>query len=196
MVNKKDRDYLSRGQYEENMRLRLKFDDTDAIEDDFVELDPEQAPYSYVYKDKPDFGWFTKTESITDKEPERWFWVERLLPKHLDSPHLNLTNTEFPSGYNPQPFVPPDLPYFINRTRNGVYPVYKNVYHSESRGVTTQISNVIGDVWEFEKDLHDFVQQHEPEFTYESGVNEAKGQITIRGDCVMTVVEFLKAKGF
>ena len=192
-VSKKDRDFLTRGQFEDDMRMQLKFEDYPEYD---LEVDPEQAPYSYVYQDKPDHGWFTKTESIIEKEPERWFWVERLLPNHKESPHLNLKATELPSGYNPQPFVPPDLPYFVNRTRSGLYPVYKQIYFSESRPTTTVVNHVIGNLWKFEQDLHDFFRKHDPDFDYEAGVNEAKGQLTIRGNCVMTVVDFLKAQGF
>lgn len=165
-------------------------------EEEIPDVDPEQAPYSYVYKGNPDFGWFTRTESVTENEPERWFWVERLLPKYDDSPHLTAIPRELPSGYTPQSFVPPDLPYFVNRTRNGLYPVYKQVHHSESRGVETVVQNIEGDVWKFEQDLREWLRDKRPDLDYEPGVYEARGKILVKFDCVFEIVDFLRSKGF
>lgn len=191
-VNKKERDRLIRGTFEDDMTIRL----VDEPAPERPEVDPEEAPYCYVYKANPDYGWFTQFESVTEKEPERWFWVERLLPKNEFSPHLTSMPATVSSGFTPQPFVAPDLPYFVNRTRSGLYPVYKKVYQSEARGVQTEITKIDGDVWKFQEDLQKFIKSKRPDFDYEVGVHEQHGKILIRFDCVFEVVEFLRSKGF
>ena len=76
-------------------------------------------PFNEIYEDGVDEGNFTKTISITDKEPLRWYWVERLMPKQI----LKRDNFEVGKQYASGIKVPslneqPNLPYYVARTRN------------------------------------------------------------------------------
>ncbi|XP_053202970.1 39S ribosomal protein L49, mitochondrial-like [Panonychus citri] len=194
-LSKEEREALTSLSLTENLHIQLE----GMPAKEFADVDPDSEPFNHIYQGVDDKGFFTKVENVTDKDPDRWFWVERLLVKKNISSYPTLTSKDnnqsksFPSGYQPVNQIIPDLPYFIGRTRNGLYPVFKIVHFNQN--VSTVVSHIEGDVWFARKQI---VQHLKGKLKPENlvTVNEVHGSLSIRGDHVLDVINFLKETGF
>lgn len=158
----------------------------------------DQKPFNEVWQgDASDT--FTDVKVIT--EPKVWAWVERYLPKPLPpSPYDKATDgprEELPSGWIPPPKTPPNLPYFVARTRNGLFPVYKETWPNDviRERHRTLLRRIQGDIWEAEKDLREYIESKVNRKVL-TAVEEHMDQIRIKGIYVHLVVDWLKEKGF
>lgn len=85
-------------------------------------VDPAVAPFNSVLAGVEDSeGRFTGVERIPDLEA-RWPWVERLLPKPFLSGPVRADSTLV----RPVPEQAPALPYFVQRTRSRLFPLYRD----------------------------------------------------------------------
>lgn len=125
--------------------------------------------------------------------PPEWKYVEQLLgnetiPKPTVKP-------EYPSGWAPpDPAHYKNLPYFIERTKNYMMPVFLLITYRGMRRVT-KIKNIEGDIWKLEADLHELIQKRAGRKIY-SRINEMNRQIVFKGDYVTLVQKYLMSKGF
>ncbi|RWS16583.1 39S ribosomal protein L49-like protein [Dinothrombium tinctorium] len=196
---KEERRYIYKGIIEEEATLRDKPTPP-------IEANPNEAPFDEIYADGPNRGNFTEVEVLTAKRPELWFWVERLLKTNI-SPNPVRTDQTSPTGYVPPPEQPPNLPYFVARTRSKLLPVYKVVQGENyqfpdkqpkiKRGpeVFTQIQRIDGDLRQLERDLRGWLEQKHSKRIL-SAVNEYKGTLKLAGDFVFDVVRWLEEQGF
>ncbi|OQV21696.1 putative 39S ribosomal protein L49, mitochondrial [Hypsibius exemplaris] len=124
-------------------------------------------------------------------------FVDRLLGRDVvpKIPEKSLKEYPTPSGWIPPAPVPPQLPYFIARTRFHNLPVYLHVVEHSTRKLT-QVAKVQGDIWMLEKELVHFLRQHAFDGLVASQVSEVNRWIRIKGNYVEQVKEFLLAKGF
>lgn len=87
-------------------------------------------------------------------------------------------------------------PYFIHRSRNHMLPVYLEVSMRGTRRIT-QINNVDGDIWEFEKAIRKYLQRiYGDKKVVATKVHEVCGHLCIHGDHVSRINEWLLKKGF
>lgn len=158
------------------------------------EIDPSQAPYSEIYEGGSDENNFTKVRNLTETEPQRWYWVQRLMPKQT-LPRSNFEpGKQYPSGYKIPSGGPPDLPYFVVRTRNHLLPVY-NMIEKEDERVKTVIQRVDGDIWQLEQEIRTRLEaKHQKRII--TGVNEVRGEVKFLGNHVFDVVDYLEELGF
>lgn len=124
--------------------------------------------------------------------PPEWKYVEQLINTGVVP--TPIFKAEYPSGW-----VPPDpekykkLPYFVERTRNHMVPVYLNIaFHGLRRH--TLLKNIEGDIWKLEKDLHDLIEQRAKKRIY-SRINEMNRRIVFKGDYVTLIQKHLIAIG-
>lgn len=124
------------------------------------------------------------------KEPEDWKYVERILP--LTTVPAPPKKDEYPSGWKPQAENVDHLPYFVQRTKNHMLPVYLEIVR-RGNSKQTVIKKIKGDIWLFEKDLRNFLQPNQlrPLKLY---VNELGGYIQMNGDHVNAIKYFLEQK--
>lgn len=102
---------------------------------------------------------------------------------------------EYPSGWTPpDPTRYKNLPYFIERTRNFMLPVYLGITFRGNRRVT-KIKFIEGDIWKLEADLHKLIEGRAKRRVY-SRINEMNRQIVFKGDYVTLVQKHLHAQGF
>ena len=158
------------------------------------EIDPSEAPFNEIYEDGIDENNFTKVRNLTETEPQRWYWVQRLMPKQT-LPRSNFEpGKQYPSGYKTPAAGPPDLPYFVMRTRNHLLPVYKLIEKEDER-VKTIILRIDGDIWELEQEIRTRLEaKHQKRII--TGVNEVRGELKFLGDHVFEVVDYLEELGF
>ncbi|XP_017878548.1 probable 39S ribosomal protein L49, mitochondrial [Ceratina calcarata] len=134
---------------------------------------------------------YTDYEVTTD--PKEWEYVERLLkPKAIPTPCMD--NKEYPSGWKPPVSKPHDYPYFIERTKNYMQPVYLEIGHRGLRKVT-EVRKIHGDIWALEAELKKYIKEH---VNKPIGIrtNELAGIIKFRGDYVNLVKRWMDEKGF
>lgn len=163
-------------------------------------VDPNEEPFNAIYKDSQSEGaqQYTKVRDITN--PELWAYVERLQRIQIAPlPGTRKANEQvkpMPSGYVPPPESPPDLPYFVMRTRNYLLPVYYHLDDEPDKCYTT-VTKVSGDLWKFEQDVRTFLQSlgHYKRRIL-SSVHETDGTVSFRGKHLHEVVDWLHEKGF
>lgn len=100
----------------------------------------------------------------------------------------------YPSGWKPQADNLRDQPYFIERTKNHMIPVYLDI---GQRGIRkfTKLKHVKGDIWLLEKELTEFLQK-DSFAPVRSQVNELAGFIRYSGDFVNAIKYWLEQKEF
>lgn len=105
-----------------------------------------------------------------------------VVPTPIPKPKYN-------SEWRPQGEDLKNLPYFVQRTKNHMIPVYLKVLYNGTRRVTI-IKRIQGDIWLLEKELQEFLkpQQLGP---VRLQVNEFAGFIRIHGDFVNAVKYWL-----
>jgi len=125
--------------------------------------------------------------------PPEWKYVEYLLGKKTVP--IPKVKQEYPSGWTPpDPAKYKNFPYFIERTRNYMLPVYLNTKFRGLRRIT-KITGIEGDIWKLEADLHQLIEKRAKKKIY-SRINEMNRQIVFRGDFVTLVKKHLIAQGF
>jgi mitochondrial ribosomal protein L49 len=191
--NKEEREYLTKGIYDRSIILGIPEFDDKKIESLKPKVDPNSEPFRQIYLDTEDNDNFTQAQVLTQKEPELWYWVERLLPKEEKAYYANVERKFYPSGYKPPPLIPPNLDYFIPRTRAGIFPVYKTI--EKTNRVLTLLNRVDGNIWKAAKSLRQFLEQQSGQKIV-SSINEPKKRIIVKGDHVFHIIEWLKHKGF
>lgn len=162
-------------------------------------VDPEQEPFKSIYADSgsDDSCEFTKTRNITT--PELWQYVEDLArlkiqpepPRRKDGDPI----APLPSGIVPPPENPPDLDYFVPRTRNFLLPVYYKL-NQEPEVSYTEVRQISGDLWKFEQDLRTHLESLHDKGRILTSVYETDGRVLFKGRYIHDVVSWLYAKGF
>lgn len=143
---------------------------------------------SPIYKDPSHY-----TDYEVSKDPAEWSFVERLM-RYKVIPKPPSTDKVLPSGWKPPTANVKEYPYFIQRTKNHMQPVYLKRSFRGMRRIT-YISKIQGDIWKLEKELKEYVEQQSGR-SVGSRINELAGQIRFRGDYVSIVKRWLDAKGF
>lgn len=131
-------------------------------------------------------------EVQVEKNPPEWKFVQDLLPPStIPKPILK---EDYPSGWTPPRQEATEHPYFIERNKNFMIPVY---LHKKFRGQRqiTQLRKVEGDIWKLEDDLRQKIEKviQKP---VASRINEMSRVIQFHGDHVEIVRDFLIKKGF
>lgn len=126
------------------------------------------------------------------KNPPEWKYVERILPK---STVPSVAPKEcYSSGWTPQQPNAFKQPYFIKRSKNHMVPVYLQIDYRGTRR-RTFIKHITGDIWKLHNELLDYIEYYMAK-KERSRVNEFTGQITINGDYVNLLKDYLVSKGF
>lgn len=99
----------------------------------------------------------------------------------------------YPSGWKPQEKDAVDKPYFVERTKNHMLPVYMVVLQRGIRRLT-YIKKIKGDIWLLEKEIRAFLQKGTI-IPIRLQVHEFAGYICINGDHVNAIKHFLTKKG-
>ncbi|XP_039307986.1 probable 39S ribosomal protein L49, mitochondrial [Solenopsis invicta] len=140
---------------------------------------------------------YTTPEDYTDyditKDPNEWKYVERVLGYKI-IPKPPTGNVKLPSGYKLASAAPTNYPYFIERTKNYMQPVYLT---RNPRGYKkiTKIAKIQGDIWALERDMKQYVEECMKK-KIASQIHEFAGVIKFKGDCVNRVKEWMDMKGF
>ncbi|GFS79725.1 probable 39S ribosomal protein L49, mitochondrial [Nephila pilipes] len=129
---------------------------------------------------------YTGVEEVKDC----WHFVERLFPKlRIPEPPKNYSST----GWKAPSETVQNEPYFIERSRNHMLPVYESRVYKD-RVLVTQVRKIQGDIWTFEQDLKNYLQEKLGEV--ESHVNEMCCFVNVKGRHVDEIKEWLYSKGF
>lgn len=125
-------------------------------------------------------------------EPGDWEYVERVLPPLLVPQPVK--KDSYPSGWKPQAEKLSNQPYFIERTKNHMLPVYLKL---AQRGIRrhTYIKRIHGDIFLLEKELKGFLQK-ESFKPIRSQVHEFAGYIRINGDFVNACKYWLEKRNY
>ncbi|KAL2095265.1 hypothetical protein ACEWY4_009984 [Coilia grayii] len=140
----------------------------------------------------------TATTSDTDtstgvvESTEEYAFVERLIPSsRIPKPPKHDGPT--PSGWSPNPEVPPDLPYMIRRSRMHNVPVYTDIKNGSQK--STVVRKVEGDIWALEKDMKDYLMEVTGRVV-PTQVNEVTGSIRVKGHVDKELKEWLGLADF
>lgn len=87
-----------------------------------------------------------------------------------------------------------DHPYYVQRTKNYMIPVYMDITFRGTRRITT-IRKIHGNIWALESELRKYLEQRTNK-VIGVRVNELIGEIQFRGDHVSLVKKWLDEKGF
>ncbi|KAL4672127.1 hypothetical protein H8957_009930 [Semnopithecus entellus] len=134
----------------------------------------------------PDYPSFV--ESVDEYQ-----FVERLLPSTRIPDPPKHEHYPTPSGWQPPRDPPPNLPYFVRRSRMHNIPVYKDITHGNRQ--MTVIRKVEGDIWALQKDVEDFLSLLLGK-TPVTQVNEVTGTLRIKGYFDQELKAWLLEKGF
>lgn len=159
-----------------------------------AEIDHTQAPYNEIYADGIDENNFTKVRNLTAEQPERWYWVQRLMPNLISKRDAFEPGKRYASGFQ-LPKEQPNLPYFVQRTRNHLLPVYRIIERNDESRPKTRVRNIEGDVWELEQEIRVHLEGKYQKRIL-SSVNEVNGELHFAGDYVFDVVKLLEEMGF
>lgn len=162
-------------------------------------VDPNEEPFNAIYADNESGGEeYTRVRNITT--PELWEHVENLARTKVN-PEIRRRKADepiepTPSGWVPPPEQPPDLPYFIARTRNHLLPVYYYL-HSDPNECSTILKRITGDLWKLEEDLRGHLEGLlSNKRRILTSVHETDGRILFRGRHLHEVVNWLHQNGF
>ncbi|KZC14481.1 PREDICTED: probable 39S ribosomal protein L49, mitochondrial [Dufourea novaeangliae] len=143
---------------------------------------------SPIYEDPSKY-----TDYEVTNDPQEWEYVERLLrPQIIPKPPLE--NQEYPSGWKPPTAKPGDYPYYINRTRNYMQPVYLKIQFRGMRKIT-KLCKIQGDIWALEAELKEYLSKNSVK-PIGIRINELVGEMKFRGDYVSLVKRWMDSKGF
>lgn len=162
-------------------------------------VNPDEEPFNAIYNDSQSESAndYTKVRNITT--PELWDTVKRLERIKI-APEIKRKDGDpivpLPCGIIPPPETPPDLPYFVPRTRNYLLPVYYRL-ESEPDKCYTLLNQVAGDIWKLEEDVRTHLEglgHHKGKIL--SSVQETDARIMFRGKHLHQIVDWLHLKGF
>ncbi|XP_031849251.1 mitochondrial ribosomal protein L49 [Nomia melanderi] len=147
-----------------------------------------------TYKSSPEYDENLKyADYEVTRDPEEWKYVKRLLkPKLIPEPKFE--NKSYPSGWKPPTSKPGDHPYYVQRTKNYMLPVYLEISFRGLRRITT-IKKIQGDIWTLEAELKQYLETATNKIIG-IRINELTGEIKLRGDYVSLVKEWMHSKGF
>ena len=119
--------------------------------------------------------------------PEKQYWVERTTQAPLPLTY-KLQDVEVPHGYFPQLETrTPDLPFYIERTKSGNLPVYRDYKCKRSRKMT-EIRLITGDINAFCDELSKIASNHK--------INPKVGRIVVNGLHKNVICNWLYRLGF
>lgn len=162
-------------------------------------VNPHEEPFNAIYNDSTSglASEYTKVRNIMT--PVLWDYVERLARiKVPPKPETRKPGEmkRLPSGFVPPPETPPDLPYFIPRTRNFLLPVYYNL-DSDPEECYTTVKQIAGDLWQLEEELRDHLEKLKGDRQrILTSVQETDARILFRGRHLHEIVDWLHEKGF
>lgn len=169
------------------------------MDDELHQVNPEEEPFCAIYADSRSdaANEYTKCRNIAT--PELWSYVERLARVKL-APEPDRRKDgemhELPSGFVPPPENPPDLPYFVPRTRNYILPVYYQL-HKDPEQCFTMVKQITGDLWSFEEDLRTHLEAlNDSKRRILTSVLETDEIVQFRGKHLHEIVDWLLKKGF
>ncbi|XP_075234042.1 mitochondrial ribosomal protein L49 [Lycorma delicatula] len=151
----------------------------------------QKSHYSAYGASKPEGDPKQYTDYEIIKNPDEWKYVERLLPISLiPEPPLK---ENYPSGWKPATAKAEDYPYFVERTKNHLVPVYLKIDKRGTRRLT-KVRRISGDIWHLKELLVKYLE-HVNKKPVGVRVDEISGVITFRGDYCSDVKEWLLKKG-
>lgn len=103
---------------------------------------------------------------------------------------------QYASGWKPQANDLKDRPFFIERTKNHMLPIYLKI---SERGMkrTTTVKKIKGDIWLLHKQLVKFLDENKTTMhPIRSQVNEFAGLIRVHGDFVNAVKYWMEKQGY
>ncbi|XP_057584449.1 39S ribosomal protein L49, mitochondrial [Hippopotamus amphibius kiboko] len=124
---------------------------------------------------------------------DEYRFVERLFPPISIPKPPKHEHYPTPSGWQPPRDPPPNLPYFVRRSRMHNIPVYKDITHGNRQ--MTVIRKVEGDIWALQKDVEDFLSPLLGK-TPITQVNEVTGTLRVKGYFDQQLKAWLLEKGF
>ncbi|XP_026573429.1 39S ribosomal protein L49, mitochondrial [Pseudonaja textilis] len=125
---------------------------------------------------------------------EEYKFVERLIPPTTVPIPSKQDQYPTPSGWRPPQDPPPDLSYFVRRSRMQNVPVYKDTSHHGSRKMTI-IRKIEGDIWALENDVKAFLTELSGR-TPATQVNENTCSIRVKGYFEEELKTWLMDRGF
>ncbi|KAK6641981.1 hypothetical protein RUM44_013704 [Polyplax serrata] len=131
-------------------------------------------------------------EYEVSKDPKEWAIVEKLLP--LTTVPVPEIKSHYPSGWRPMKEEALNLPYFVERTRNYMLPVFLHTSR-KTLETKTSISKIHGDFWSLFEDLEKHLEEQLGEKIL-SYAQEGNSKIFFKGDVVYHVEQWLLKKGF
>ncbi|XP_004713582.1 39S ribosomal protein L49, mitochondrial [Echinops telfairi] len=124
---------------------------------------------------------------------DEYHFVERLLPPTSIPDPPKHEHYPTPSGWQPPQDPPPNLPYFVRRSRMHNIPVYTDITHGNRQ--MTVIRKVEGDIWALQKDVEEFLKPLLGKVPI-TQVNEVTGALRIKGYFDQPLKAWLLEKGF
>ncbi|XP_075401559.1 large ribosomal subunit protein mL49 [Tenrec ecaudatus] len=124
---------------------------------------------------------------------DEYRFVERLLPPTRIPDPPKHEHYPTPSGWQPPQDPPPNLPYFVRRSRMHNIPVYTDITHGNRQ--MTVIRKVEGDIWALQKDVEEFLKPLLGKVPI-TQVNEVTGTLRIKGYFDQQLKAWLLEKGF
>ncbi|KAM3824720.1 large ribosomal subunit protein mL49 [Vipera latastei] len=125
---------------------------------------------------------------------EEYKFVERLIPPTTVPVPPKHDQYPTPSGWRAPQDLPPDLPYFVRRSRMHNVPVYKDTSHHGTRKITV-IRKIEGDIWALENDVKSFLTELSGQ-TPATQVNENTCSIRVKGYFEEELKTWLMDRGF
>ncbi|XP_034261685.1 large ribosomal subunit protein mL49 [Pantherophis guttatus] len=125
---------------------------------------------------------------------EEYKFVERLIPPTTVPVPPKHDQYPTPSGWRPPQDPPPDISYFVRRSRMHNIPVYKDTSHHGTRKLTI-IRKIEGDIWALENDVKAFLTELSGR-TPATQVNENTCSICVKGYFEEELKTWLMDKGF
>ncbi|CAI5797983.1 ribosomal L49, mitochondrial [Podarcis lilfordi] len=141
-----------------------------------------------------------ETSSTEQKYPgiiestNEYRFVERLIPPSRVPVPPKHDSYPTPSGWSPPQDPPPDLPYFVRRSRMHNIPVYTDTTFRGCRKMTV-IRKIEGDIWALENEVKEFITQLSGR-TAVTQVNEVSCMIRVKGFFEQELKKWLLDKGF
>lgn len=170
------------------------------IDEERYKVNPEEEPFDAIYVDSKskESHQYTETRNITT--PQLWEYVESLSRIKIAPEPIRRKPGDpiaaLPSGFVPPPEIPPDLPYFVPRTRNHLLPVYYWL-DSDAEKCLTIVKQVSGDLWKFEEDLRNYLESlSEKKKRILTSVRETDATVGFKGKHIREVADWLHNKGF
>jgi large subunit ribosomal protein L49 len=131
-------------------------------------------------------------EVVVEHNPPEWKFVENLLAKPIVPKPL--VKEEYPSGWSPPKQESTKLPFFVERSKNYMLPVYLRKTFRGQREVTV-LRRIEGDIWKLEEELRNLIEKkyNKPISTR---INEMSRQVNFHGDHVEFIKHHLLKMGF